>query len=332
MTRETSDDPREVAVKKCAAAAHATAKKNQQIPDMPAVGAIATAATDAPSADSEPPPILECEHVFQGYPGANGKFQIVLNDINLNVSKDEFISVVGPSGCGKSTLLRLVLGSEIPWKGQVCVSGNVVGHPDRTRGIVFQKYSLFPHLTVLENVVFGLELDGTWLLQKWLTWPWYRRTHHKRYVERAMEYLREVKLDAHAAKYPHQLSGGMQQRVAIAQAMIMRPAILLMDEPFGALDPGTREALQVTVVEAFHEKHLTIFFVTHDLEEAAYVGSRLVVLAPLAGSSPTNDAQGAHIALDLPTPKGRAAEIKHSAIFQEFVAEVRQKAFGSPRP
>lgn len=108
--------------------------------------------------------------------------------------------------------------------------------------------------------MFGLELDGTWLLQKWLTWPWYK-AKHREYEERAMAYLKTVKLDEHASKYPHQLSGGMQQRVAIAQAMIMEPTILLMDEPFGALDPGTREDLQLTIIETFEEKKTTIFFV-----------------------------------------------------------------------
>src|SRR6185295_29686 len=120
--------------------------------------------------------------------------------VSFVVPKHDFLSVVGPSGCGKSTLLRLILGSESPHRGEVSAGGESIVHPDRRRGIVFQKYSLFPHLTVLENVVFGLELDGTWLLQKWLTWPWYKRTHHRRYVEMAMEYLKTVKLDEHAGK------------------------------------------------------------------------------------------------------------------------------------
>src|SRR5262249_40041900 len=149
-------------------------------------------------------------------------------------------SLVGASGCGKSTLLRLVLGAEQPWKGTLRSNGRPITHPDRTRGIVFQKDSLFPHRTVVENVMFGLELTHPSAVQKWLAWPWYRTGPHRRFRDEAMDYLAQVKLHEHADKYPHQLSGGMQQRVAIAQALIMRPSILLMDEPFGALDADAR--------------------------------------------------------------------------------------------
>jgi NitT/TauT family transport system ATP-binding protein len=270
-------------------------------------------------------PILEVARVKQRYPTPGGGHQVVLNDVSFTASSHDFISVVGPSGCGKSTLLRLILGSEVPWEGSVMAGGREILHPDRSRGIVFQKYSLFPHLTVLENVIFGLELDGTWLLQKWLTWPWYRRTHHRRHVEQAMQYLQAVKLAEHAQKYPHQLSGGMQQRVAIAQAMIMKPTILLMDEPFGALDPGTREALQETILETFQEQEITIFFVTHDLEEALLVGRRLLVLSPFWSGGEGGEPGGAKLIIDVPTPKARgdaaAAELK------ELVAHVRRKGF-----
>jgi NitT/TauT family transport system ATP-binding protein len=273
------------------------------------------------------PPMLECSGVFHRYPRPTGGHQLVLSGIDLTVSTKEFVSVVGPSGCGKSTLLRLVLGSEVPWRGTVRADGRVVSHPDRSRGIVFQRYSLFPHLTVLENVVFGLELDGTWLLEKWLTWPWYRRTHQRRYVERAMEHLRTVKLDEHAHKYPQQLSGGMQQRVAIAQALIMQPRILLMDEPFGALDPGTREALQLVMIENFHQRDTAVFFVTHDLEEAAFVGSRLVVLSQYWTEDDGSPSEGATIVMDVPTPKSTSIDVKATGEFQEMVARVRRLGF-----
>jgi NitT/TauT family transport system ATP-binding protein len=271
--------------------------------------------------------VLECKQLWQRYPKAKGGHQVVLNGVNLCVPEHDFLTVVGPSGCGKSTLLRLILGSERPWRGRVRAGGNVVEHPDRRRGIVFQRYSLFPHLTVLQNVMFGPELDGTWLLQKWLTWPWYRRTHHKRHVEEAMTYLESVKLAEHADKYPHQLSGGMQQRVAIAQALIMRPEILLMDEPFGALDPGTREALQLSLLETFETEPITIFFVTHDLEEAVFLGHRLLVLSPFWLPPAGGEHEGAKLVMDVPTPKSTSVDVKQTAEFAELVARVRRDGF-----
>src|SRR6185295_19354218 len=196
--------------------------------------------------------------------------------------------------------------------------GEPITHPDRTRGIVFQKYSLFPHRTVLENVMFGLELAYTFPFQRWLTWPWYRKRYHARFRDEAMHHLKQVKLHDHAGKYPHQLSGGMQQRVAIAQALIMKPHILLMDEPFGALDPDTRESLQRTIVSAFHEQTTTILLVTHNLEEALYVGTRLLVLArdsrePAAGSRIVIDQMIAQSSpLDSPETQDLLAHVRHA--------------------
>jgi NitT/TauT family transport system ATP-binding protein len=273
------------------------------------------------------PAVLDCAQVNHRYRRPQGGFQAVLTDVDLLVPDKHVVSVVGPSGCGKSTLLRLVLGSETPWQGCVRANGQMVEHPNRDRGIVFQRYSLFPHLTVLENVVFGLELDGTWLLQKWLTWPWYRRNQHRRHVDLAMEYLRTVKLDEHANKYPQQLSGGMQQRVAIAQALIMKPRILLMDEPFGALDPGTREALQLTVIDTFEKCETSIFFVTHDLEEAVFVGTRLLVLSQHWQRDDGTPGQGATIVLDVPCPKSTSVDVKGTRPFQDLVARARQVGF-----
>src|SRR5262249_7257862 len=159
-------------------------------------------------------PVLECRKIAQRYRVRRGH-QIVFEDLDLTITEHQFISLVGASGCGKSTLLRLVLGSEAPGEGGLFSNGEPVPAPHRTRGIVFQKYSLFPHRTVLENVMFGLELAHTYAFQKWLTWPWYRTRHDRRFRDEAMQHLRQVKLHDHADKYPHQLSGGMQQRVAI---------------------------------------------------------------------------------------------------------------------
>ncbi len=175
--------------------------------------------------------------------------------------------------------------------------------------------------------MFGLELEGTWLLQKWLTWPWYRRTHHKRYAEMAMEYLRTVALDEHAYKYPHQLSGGMQQRVAIAQAMIMKPDILLMDEPFGALDPGTRESLQHVIIETFQDQKITVFFVTHDLEEALFVGKRLLVLSPFYEREAGAKVEGSRLVIDQATPRGDPIGLKQTGEFRDLIASIRHQGF-----
>jgi NitT/TauT family transport system ATP-binding protein len=264
-------------------------------------------------------PILECRRLAQRY-RVRGGYQVVFQDLDLTVEQHQFVSVVGASGCGKSTLLRMVLGSERPWKGSLTSSGRPITHPDRTRGIVFQKYSLFPHRTVLENVMFGLELAHTRLLQKWLTWPWYRIRQHRQFRDAAMQQLVDVKLDSHAGKYPHQLSGGMQQRVAIAQALVMRPKILLMDEPFGALDPDTRESLQRLIVRVFREHRTTVLLVTHNLDEALYVGTRLLVLA----CDPRAPAAGARIVVDEAIAQGAAIDTPAS---QALLARARRAGF-----
>jgi NitT/TauT family transport system ATP-binding protein len=265
--------------------------------------------------------VLECRRVAQRY-RVRGGHQVVFEDLDLTIGRHQFVSVVGGSGSGKSTLLRLVLGSEQPWKGSVSSNGEPVTHPDRTRGIVFQKYSLFPHRTVLENVMFGLELVHSSVLDKWLAWPWFRQRCRRQFEDEAMHHLRQVGLDEHAGKYPHQLSGGMQQRVAIAQALIMKPRILLMDEPFGALDPRTRESLQRAIVSAFHAQNTTVMLVTHNLEEALYVGNRLIVLA----RDDREPAGGSRIVID--EPIAQCAPIESSET-QELLAHVRHAAFAA---
>ena len=264
-------------------------------------------------------PVLECKKLGQRYRTRDGH-QVIFEDLDFTIAGCGFVSVIGASGCGKSTLLRLVLGSEQPWKGTLRSSGEPITHPDRTRGIVFQKYSLFPHRTVLENVMFGLELTSARGLSRWLAGPWIRTARTRRFADEAMAQLRQVKLEDHAGKYPHQLSGGMQQRVAIAQALIMKPRILLMDEPFGALDPDTRESLQRTIVRAFHDQNTTILLVTHNLEEALYVGTRLLVLARDA----REPAAGSRIAIDLPITQSAPID---SPGTQELLAHVRHQGF-----
>ena len=195
--------------------------------------------------------LLHIQDLYKVY-GQN----VILDNLDLSVSPGAFVTVVGPSGCGKSTLLRLILGQEQQTSGEILVDQNPVGFAGVDRGIVYQRYSLFPNKTVLGNVLMGKKLGMN--KKQW-------RSNSKEFTEEAMHFLESVKLAEHSNKYPHELSGGMQQRVAVMQALIMKPKILMMDEPFGALDPGTREYIQLFLLEQWKSHDMTIFFVTHDL-------------------------------------------------------------------
>ena len=249
--------------------------------------------------------------------------KVVLRDIDLSVAEGEFTTLVGPSGCGKSTLLRIILGQEPPTRGHITIDQKPVLKPDVERGIVYQHYSLYPHLSVLDNVIMGYRLRyGPFSLQ------W--KQDRPRYVEEAMEFLAKVKLENDAHKFPHELSGGMRQRVAVVQSLIMKPRILMMDEPFGALDPGTREDLQVFLLELWEEYKLTIFFITHDLEEAVYLGSRLIVLSQYYQEGDQNRGlSGSRIVCDHKLGERRAKSTfdKHSQGFQDLVKQIKQDGF-----
>ena len=260
---------------------------------------------------------LQVEDVYKSYGG-----KVVLDNVDLSVQPGELCTLVGPSGCGKSTLLRLILGEEFPTAGSLRVDGLEIGPPDVRRGIVFQRYSLFPHLSVVDNVSLGLRLrHGA------------RQAGQDRRAVRdvAMSYLERVRLAGHADKYPHQLSGGMQQRVAIAQSLVMKPKILLMDEPFGALDPDTREDMQIFLLELWEQDEMMIFFVTHDLEEAAYLGTRILVLSQYyrddRGSVP-GVSRGAKIVADHQLPRAvMGTGVKHTAEFTDLITQIRQEGF-----
>lgn len=217
----------------------------------------------------------------------------VLREIGLEFEGGEFVAIVGATGCGKSTLLRLILGEQRPTRGRVLVDGRERFQPDRQCGYVPQKYSLFPDKTVLDNVTFGLEVTQRG------AWPLLRFAHRSRvraFREQAMRYLRHTGLDEQdARKYPYQLSGGMQQRVAIAQALIMKPPVLLMDEAFSALDPATRAGMQRLIKELWRESGTTIVFVTHNTREAVCLATRVIALAK-AGAG------GSSVALDITVP------------------------------
>ena len=217
---------------------------------------------------------------------------LVLDSIDLDLAAGEFCTVVGASGCGKSTLLKLLLGQEAPTSGRVLLDGNPLpAEPSPERGIVFQRYSVFRHLSVAENVRFGLELrDGDRLLG--------RCFGRKRAAIRAhaAELLEAVGLTEAADRYPVQLSGGMQQRLALAQAIARQPPLLLLDEPFGALDPGNRASMHVLLKELWAGTGMTVVMVTHDLSEAFGLGTRMLVLdRPAAPDA----AAGARITYDL---------------------------------
>jgi len=216
-------------------------------------------------------PIVEFRNVSVRF----GSFT-ALHEVSFTIedlpNRGEFISIIGPSGCGKSTVLNLIAGFLQPTEGEILVGGQPVPGPGRDRGMIFQQYSSFPHLTVLQNVLFGLEINKREI----------GLDHHAR-VSRARELIDQVGLTGHEDKYPHQLSGGQQQRVAIARTLATEPRILLMDEPFSALDEPTRLEMQELLVGLWHRIQPTIFCVTHSVTEAVYLAERLWIFTQAPG-------------------------------------------------
>ena len=249
--------------------------------------------------------------------------KVVLNNVNLQVKQGEFVAIVGPSGCGKSSLLNLIAGFMQPTSGQILVDGESVKGPSRNTGIVFQDYTLFPWLTVVDNVAYGMELEEIDFLMKWIR-PFRFRQLHRSFREKASHYLQEMGLKEAENKKPHQLSGGMKQRVAIAQEIIRKPSILLMDEPFGALDPQTREVLQILILKIHEQERNTVFFVTHDLEEAVYVAERVIVLSQY---KPNDNTQGATIVKDVCAPVFKSTEVKRTEGFGGLIQDIRMSGF-----
>jgi len=229
--------------------------------------------------------------------------KIVLEKVSLSVAEGAFVSIVGPSGAGKSTFLRLALGQEAPTRGRITLDGQPLrAEPGRDRGVVFRRYSVFPHLNALENVLFGLDCDGAAVTGR----LWGRRRREA--AERARTMLAAVGLGASARAYPAQLSGGMQQRLAIAQALIMRPRILLLDEPFGALDPGVRRDMHGLITDLWREHALTILMVTHDIHEAFKLGTRVLAFDKRRHDPRAPHRHGSTAVYDVPLDrKARAA-------------------------
>ena len=191
-----------------------------------------------------------------------------LTDINVRINDGEFICILGPSGCGKTTLLRIVAGLENPTSGKVLIDDVLIDRPNPKLGMIFQDYSLYPWRTVNENIVFGLELRGVGKEER---------------AKVAQEYLELAGLSGFGNSYPYELSGGMRQRVAVVRALAVDPSVLLMDEPFGALDAQTRNRLQHDLLEIWDKTKKTILFVTHSVDEAVFLADRVVVLTPRPG-------------------------------------------------
>ena len=246
---------------------------------------------------------LVIDNVSRIFPGARRRAPTrALETTNLTIPDNDFVTIIGPSGCGKSTLLRLVAGLDQPTTGQILLNGIPVSEPGPDRGMVFQSYTLFPWLTVADNIAFGLREKGT---------PAHRRTAIVR------EWLVRIDLVSFEHHYPKQLSGGMQQRTAIARALANDPAILLLDEPFGALDNQTRALMQELLLDIWERERKTVLFVTHDIEEAIFLASRVVVMTARPGRIK------ADVRIDLPHP--RRYTIKTSPEFSALKARLTEE-------
>ncbi len=229
--------------------------------------------------------------------------KVVLERINLDIEEGAFVSVVGPSGAGKSSFLRLVLGQDAPTRGAILLDGEPLkAECTPERGVVFQRYSVFPHLTVLGNTIFGLECAEA---------PFASRlfgTRRRAAAGQALEMLEAVGLEHALDLYPAQMSGGMQQRLAIAQALIKRPRILLLDEPFGALDPGIRSDMHALITRLWRDYSLTVIMVTHDIKEAFSLGTRVLTLDKSRVDPHAPHRYGATVVYDLPLTRKNASE------------------------
>ena len=220
------------------------------------------------------PDVVVFKNVTKSF-GVGPAAKVAIQDVSFTVEDapdvGELVTIVGPSGCGKSTLLRTIAGLKPhfpPTKGEALVFGKPVQEAGPDRGLVDQKYSLLPHLVVLDNIAFGLKLRGVPRAER---------------QARAQEWIVKVGLEGSERKYPSELSGGMQQRVALAATLILQPRVLLMDEPFGALDPGIRLRMQELLIQLWREQQSTVFLVTHSVEEAVYLGDRVFLMAPKPG-------------------------------------------------
>lgn len=246
---------------------------------------------------------IEISGVTQEFEKKDGKF-LALDTVNLNVEQNEFICVVGPSGCGKTTLLNIIAGLCKPTTGTVKVRGELVTGPGKGKGVVFQQYALYPWLTVEKNVEFGMRMKGVPKAER---------------AEIAKKYIDLVGLSKFAKAYPKELSGGMKQRVAIARAYATGPEVLLMDEPFGALDAQTRAQLQENLLKTWEQERKTCFFITHDVEEAVLLATKIIIMSAGPG----------HITEIVPVtlPYPRTQQTKLTSEFNELKNQIWNKVY-----
>lgn len=230
-------------------------------------------------------------HIYKDYVSKKTKVR-ALQDITIEIQDNDFVCIVGPSGCGKSTLLRILAGLDFPTQGEILVNGEVVKEPGADRGMVFQTYTLFPWMTVEDNIKFGLKL---------------RKLPNSEINIILEKYLDKIQLKKFRKSYPKELSGGMKQRVAIARALANSPEVLLMDEPFGALDPHTKEQMQLFLREIWEVEKPTIIFITHDINEAVFLANKIYIMSASPGE--ITKEEGIHL------PYKRTAEIKDSQDF-----------------
>lgn len=275
-------------------------------------------------------PVIRIDHINKVYPVENGPDVVALNDVNLEIFKNEFICVVGPSGCGKTTLLNIIAGLEKPTSGAASIYGREIKGPGPDRGVIFQQYALFPWLTVKSNIMYGTKFvkhpvpvtkknpktgqmepvyetneDGQQL-------PKTKLVHYTKLEREAItqKYINMVRLNGFEKHYPKQLSGGMKQRVAIARGYALSSDVLLLDEPFGALDAQTRSQLQEDLLHTWETERKTCFFITHDVDEAVLLATRVVIMSARPGQVKEI------IPINLPYPRTQATKLDKA--FQDY--------------
>lgn len=263
-------------------------------------------ADEKPPMADEKPLIVDVTDVSKEFTTPTGEKLLAIQNVNLKIEdvpkRGEMRAILGPSGCGKSTLLNMIAGLDMPSTGTVKVQGQTVRGPGPDRGMVFQSYSSMPWMNVLQNVAYGLELRGIGRSER---------------EEIARQYIAQVGLEGHESKYPNELSGGMRQRVAIARTLAVKPRIILMDEPFGALDVATRVEMQDMMLKIAKDLEPTILFVTHDIAEAVYLADRIYIFS--AGPGTIVD----DIEVDLPIERSR--EVKHTPRFRRYESMILER-------